>query len=337
MAPGEPVAIAIDLGGTQFRVAAVTRAPSIVARVARPTAEDRGPETVIRDLVAAVAEVRRRVAPCPIVGLGVAAPGPLDPRSGIVFKAPNLPGWINVPLAGELRIRTGLPVMLGNDANLAGLAESRCGAAQGERNVVYLTVSTGIGSGFIVDGKLLVGERGAAAEAGDMATTRDGPLCGCGNRGCLETYASGTGLVNRALDAMATGTPSALSQRGPDLTAEDVAEAAERGDALAGELIEQAGVALGIGVRNLLHLLNPAVVVIGGGVSRIGPPLWEPMLRVVDADAMPVYRENLRIVPAALGDDSGLLGAALLVHEATEPPLERKGEESGSASRGLVS
>jgi len=168
-----------------------------------------------------------------------------------------------------------------------------------------------------------------------MAITRDGPLCGCGNRGCLETYASGTGLVNRAFDALAAGSSSVLSERGSDLTAEDVAEAAERGDALAGELIEQAGVALGIGVRNLLHLLTPAVVVIGGGVSRIGPPLWEPMLRVVEADAMPVYRENLRIVPAELGDDSGLLGAALLVHEATESAKEGKGAESDATSKRL--
>ncbi len=316
MATGEPIAIAVDLGGTQFRVAAVTQHPRILHRFAEPTRADAEPNVVISDIARVVAHARERIPGSSVIGLGVTAPGPLDHETGVVFQAPNLPTWRDVPLADELRRRTGLPVLLGNDANLAALAEARCGAGAGAKHLVYVTVSTGIGSGFVVHGKLLLGAHGAAAEAGHMTLALDGPLCGCGNHGCLEAYASGTGLVNRARDAMAAGRGTSLAELGAELDARDIALAAAQGDSLARELIEQAGVALGLGIRNLLHLLDPEIVVIGGGVSRIGPPLWDPMRRIVESDALSVYRRDLRIVPAALGDDSGLLGAGLLVHEA---------------------
>ncbi len=317
MAAGDPVAIVVDLGGTQFRVAAVTREPRILHRVAEPTRAEADPSVVITDIARVVSNVVAQVSRSPIIGLGVAAPGPLDHVSGIVFQAPNLPTWHNVALAHELRSHTGLPVSLGNDANLAALAEARYGAGRGAQHLAYLTVSTGIGSGFIVDGRLLLGAHGAAAEVGHMAISIGGPLCGCGNRGCLEAYASGTGLVNRALDALASGRASQLADHGVQLNARDIAAAAAQGDALAREIVDAAGTALGLGVRNLLHLFNPEVVVIGGAVAQIGSLLWDPMLRVVESDALSVYREGLRILPAALGDDSGLLGAALLVHESS--------------------
>jgi glucokinase len=311
------VAIAIDLGGTQSRVAAITREPRLLARVATPTNAGSSPDAIIGHLAEIVGAVRAKVPSHRVLGLGVAAPGPLDPSSGVVYRAPNLPGWTDVPLGPALRRLTGLQTFVGNDANLAALAEARCGAGRGARDLVYLTVSTGIGSGLVVDGHLIVGARGAGGEAGHMAISLDGPLCGCGNRGCLEAYASGAGLVRRARGAMAAGRPSALVERGDALDAEDIGAAAEAGDPLARELLADAGRALGVGVRNLLHLLNPSVVVIGGGASRIGPRLWEPMRQVLDADALEIYRAGLRVVPAELGDDSGLLGAALLVFEAT--------------------
>jgi glucokinase len=309
------VAIAIDLGGTQSRVAAITSSGEIISRAAFATRADGEPEEVIRDLTLATAELRARLGDRAIVGLGVAAPGPLDPAIGIVFQAPNFPRWHDVPLAEQLEQLTGLTVVLGNDANLAGLAEARLGAGQGARNLIYLTVSTGVGSGIIVDGRMLLGEHGIGAEAGHMAISLDGPRCGCGNRGCLEAYASGTAIANRAAEAIAAGRPTILAGRHEEIEAIHVAEAAEQGDDLANELIHEAGHALGIGVRNLLHLFNPSAVVIGGGVSRIGPRLWDPMWDVVNHDAMVAYRQDLRIVPAALGDDPGLIGAGLLTHE----------------------
>jgi glucokinase len=330
--PGaESVALAIDLGGTNSRVAAVTADCEIVARIAHDTRADEEPDAVIADLARAVAEIREQISGRSVVGLGVAAPGPLDPETGVVFQAPNLPQWHNVPLADDLQQLTGLPVYIGNDANLAALAEARHGAGRGASNLIFLTVSTGVGSGILAHGRLVLGEHGVAAEAGHMTISMDGPLCMCGNRGCLEAYASGTSLVNRARAAMAAGRASTLARLGHDLDAKDIEQAADGGDALAQELIEEAGTALGYGVRNLLHLFNPTVVVIGGGVSRIGPRLWDPMWRVIRADAMPQYQQDVRIVPAALGDDMGLIGAALLVHEA-ELHHTRRGARSGPRS-----
>ena len=158
-----PVAIAIDLGGTNSRVAAVTVDGTIIERLSQDTQADAEPEVVVQDLANAVAEVRRRIGPVPIVGLGVAAPGPLNHVTGIVYQTPNLPRWHDVPLAEWLTELTGLPVFLGNDANLAALAEARRGAGRGASNLVYLTVSTGVGSGMLVHGRLLLGEHGAAA------------------------------------------------------------------------------------------------------------------------------------------------------------------------------
>lgn len=311
----DAVAIAIDLGGTQYRVGAVTASGEVLFRSAYPTNVEAGPDGIIRDVAAAVTQARAALGARPCVGLGVAAAGPLDPATGTILHAPNLPGWRDVPLAQRLEAHTGLLVRVGNDANLAALAEARCGAGRGATNLVYLTVSTGVGSGFVVDGRLLLGEQGLAAEAGHMAIFLDGPLCGCGNRGCLEAYASGTGMANRAREALAAGRSSSLSSLGAQVTAAAIASAAEKGDQLAQELIAGAGRALGLGIRNLLHLLNPSVVVIGGGVSRIGPRLWDPMLQVVESDALEAYPRGVRIVPASLGDDSGLVGAGLLVYD----------------------
>ena len=163
LAIGEPVAIAVDLGGTQFRVAAVTRLPQILHRIAAPTRADAPPHTVIEDITRVVAEVCDAVAGHPVQGLGVTAPGPLDHETGVVFQAPNLPNWRNVPLVTELQRATGFNVHLGNDANLAALAEARCGAGAGARHLLFLTVSTGIGSGIIANGRLLLGKHGAAS------------------------------------------------------------------------------------------------------------------------------------------------------------------------------
>ncbi len=311
----EAVAIAIDLGGTQFRVAAVAPGGEIISRAAYPTRSEEASAVLIGDLVQRTAEAVTGLRGRPIVGLGVAAPGPLDPVRGVVFQAPNLPRWHNVPLADELQRATGLQVVLGNDANLAALAEARCGAGRGAANLVYLTVSTGVGSGMIINGRMLLGEHGAAAEAGHMAISMDGPLCGCGNRGCLEAYASGTAMARRAAEAIEAGRQTILRSRPDDIEAVHIAEAAAEGDALAQEIIAEAGRALGIGVRNLLHLFNPSVVVIGGGVSRIGAPLWDPMWEIVNTDAMEEYRRDLQILPAELGDDPGLIGAGLITHE----------------------
>lgn len=310
----ETIAIAIDLGGTRSRVAALGPHATFVARTEHLTAAESGPDAIIDQLAAAVREIREGLPGVQPIGLGIAAPGPVDRATGVVIQAPNL-GWRNVPLASRLEAATGLPTVLGNDANLAALGEARFGAGRGEQNLVYLTVSTGIGSGILVNGSLLLGETGAAGEAGHTTVWWDGRLCSCGNRGCLEAYASGTAIVERALEAMDSGRSSALARYGRHFEAEEVEQAAQAGDALARELIADAGTALGVGIRNLLHVFDPAVVVIGGGVSRMGALLWDPMREVVHADPLGTYAQRVRIVPAELGDDPGLVGAATLVFE----------------------
>lgn len=308
------VAIAIDLGGTRSRVAAVAADGTILQRVENPTEAEAGPERVIANLARAANEVRDQLERPP-VGLGVAAPGPVEHQTGLILQAPNL-GWKEpIPLAAALQAATGLTTLLGNDANFAALGEARFGAGRGARNLIYLTVSTGIGSGIIVDGVLLLGHYGAAAEAGHTVIYRDGRPCRCGNHGCLEAYASGTALAERATEAMSAGRASSLSRHGGTFEAEQVAEEAKRGDPLARELIEEAGAAMGIGIRNLLHLFDPELVVIGGGVSNIGARFWDPMLTTVRADRYAKYADRGRIVPAGLDDDPGLVGAAAWVHE----------------------
>jgi len=315
MATADLIALAIDLGGTQFRVAAVTREGEVMARFAAPSRAEDEPQAVVHDLVAAVTHVRHEMEGRGVLGIGVAAPGPIDDSARLVLIAPNFPRWKNMPLADELERATGLPAYLGNDANLAALGEHRAGAGRSSRHMVYLTVSTGIGGGIIVEGKLLLGSRGAAGEVGHMQIEFNGPPCNCGNRGCLEAYASGHGLVRRALAAIQSGRATSLAEKGDELTGADIAHGAQSGDSLALELMDTAGRALGVGVRNLIHIFDPSVVVIGGGVSQSGPLLWDPMLEVVRADPLTAFRNSARIEPAGLRDDSGLVGAGLMVFE----------------------
>lgn len=306
--------IAIDLGGTRSRVAAVTRQGEIVARLVRDTEAEAGADRVIENLAAGVLEINAALDR-PAAGLGVAAPGPIDHVRGIILQAPNL-GWEDpIALGPRLENDTGLRAYLGNDANFAALGEARFGAGRGARNLIYLTVSTGIGSGIIADGRLLLGQYGGAGEAGHTVIREGGRACHCGNQGCLEAYASGTALAERAAEAIQAGRASSLTRLEDGFEAEEVAAAAEAGDSLAQELITEAGTAMGIGISNLLHLFDPEIVVIGGGVSQIGPRFWEPMLATIKADRYAAYADHARVVPAALGDDPGLLGAAAWVHD----------------------
>ncbi|MEA2642561.1 MAG: glucokinase [Chloroflexota bacterium] len=315
LAAADAIAITIDLGGTQFRVAAVSQQGEMLARIAGRSQADAEPSVVIRDLIAAVTRVRHEVAGRAVLGLGIAAPGPIDESARVVLIAPNFPRWRDIPLADELERATGLPAYLGNDANLAGLGEHRYGAGRGVRNMVYLTVSTGIGGGIIVENKLLLGERGAAGEAGHMQISFNGPPCSCGNRGCLEAYASGHGLANQAREAIAGGTSTSLAEIDGPVTAIHIARAAEAGDPFARDLVTGAGRALGVGVRNLIHIFDPAIVVIGGGVSQMGPLLWNPMREVVQAEPYAAFQGSARVEAAALKDDCGLAGAAVMVFE----------------------
>jgi len=246
-----------------------------------------------------------------LLATGVAAPGPLDPATGFVMSPPNLPGWDNVPLADIISDAVGVKVSVNNDANLAGLAEFRFGAGSGAQNLIYLTVSTGVGGGIICDGRLLSGAHGLAGEPGHMTVDPGGIPCACGNVGCLETLASGTALARRAQTRLQSGEASLLSERAERgaLTAEDVGIAAHSGDRLALQVVAEGMHFLGIGVLNLIHLFDPDLVVIGGGVTNLGPLLFDPVQQWVHAHAMTQVQRLVPIVPASLGDRVGLMGA----------------------------
>jgi glucokinase len=318
-----PYIIAVDLGGTQIRAALCDPSGQIYKRVARPTKASEGPPAVQARIYQTIGEAAEGVNMDEVAGIGIGAPGPLDPTTGTILEAPNLPGWVNVPLRNLVSAHFGKPTFLGNDANVAGLAEATYGAARGIQDLIYLTISTGIGSGVISSGKMLLGARGLAAEAGHTIINPDGPKCGCGNRGCLESFASGPSITRDVVARLKAGKASKITKMvGGDLSKVDariINEAAGAGDKLAVNAFRRAGHYLGLGITNLLHLFNPRMVVLGGSVTKAGPLLFDPMWETLREKAMPGYLDGLAIVPAALGDDVGLLGALALT--ATELKL----------------
>jgi glucokinase len=303
-------ALAVDLGGTELRVGLVAEDGRVLARDAEKTLARAGPEAVLDQIVRLLQRIEGLAEGCAVVGVGVAAPGPLDPERGVVLRAAMLHGWSNVPVAAILAARLGRAVRLENDANVAALGEWIFGAGQGCRHLVYVTVSTGIGGGVIADGRLLQGRHGMAAEVGHMAVTdRDVP-CPCGSTGCWEALASGTALA-RIANAAAAEERTVLPRDGR-LSARDVVDAATVGDALAQRLLQQEAWWLGVGFANLLHLFSPERIVVGGGLSAGLEAMRPTIEQVVRSRAMEAYRD-VPILRAALGADTGLVGAAAMV------------------------
>jgi glucokinase len=316
------LALAFDLGGTALRGALVESDGSVVVHVSAPTMAGAGSEAVIGQIIALAGDLIAQSPQAEIAGIGVGAPGPLDPKAGIVIAPPTLAGWHDVPLIDILGQHFGLPVRLENDANAAALGEWRFGAGRGSGSLVFVTVSTGIGGGVVADGHIYHGRRGLAAEIGHMTITGEGDRCFCGAIGCFEAVASGTALGRRATRQTAPGDGSLLRRLSADgdVSARHVVDAARAGDAAAIDLLEAEARWLGIGFTNLLHLYSPDLIVMGGGLSN-GFDLLAPSIRtVVQQRAMPAYRD-VPIVRAKLGDRAGLIGAASLILWEGEPGL----------------
>ncbi len=309
--------LVVDLGGTHIRTAIASCDGRLLGRLDEPTPID-GPAAVIDRIVAMAAQSAQEAGTRVdhLVRAVVASPGPVDRERGIVFSPPNMPGWETVALGDALEPRLGLPVIIENDANVATLGEFRFGAARGTRYAVYMTISTGIGGGVVVDGTLLTGAGGTAGEIGHMTIDRHGPVCGCGNVGCLEASGSGTSIARRFREAVEMGRETTVAGHKP--TAAEIAEAAQRGDHLAREIFLDAADAIGTGVANAINLFNPDVVVLGGGVSKTGPLLFDTVEAVVARRALPAAGRSARVVPAALGDDVGLVGALAVALAADE-------------------
>ncbi|MDR7419289.1 MAG: ROK family protein [Armatimonadota bacterium] len=304
--------LGVDLGGTKILTALVNGRGQVLqrARIATPAG---GPEDVVAAIVATVHDVTHQahLEAGAVRGIGVGAPGPMDPETGVVFEPPNLPGWRDVPLGAMLTVRLGMPAFVENDANAAALGERWAGAGAGIDDLIYMTVSTGIGGGLILNGDLYHGVSGTAGEVGHMVIDPRGPRCPCGRTGCLEAIASGTSIARDAREAVRAGRPTALAALAPgDLDAAAVARAAHDGDPVAREIYARAASALGTGIANLVNLLNPAMVIIGGGVARAGDLIFAPVRRIVRQEVFERPGAAVQIVPALLGDDVGAVGAA---------------------------
>ncbi len=312
---GQERAIALDLGGTRFRVAVGTLDGVVEWRVSRPTLPERGLDSVMADVNQAIAEALAAVpGPARVKGIAVGAPGPVDPWKGVLYEPPNLPGWDNVPIKQLMEARFSLPTLVANDANLAAVGEHRFGAGRGFSDVIYVTVSTGIGGGIITNNQLVLGHGGYAGEIGHMVIDMHGPLCGCGQAGCLEALASGTAIARRAREVVASQVDTRLRQWRPEeLTAKQVVDLACDGDAASRAILEEAAIALGVGMVNLAHIFNPHRIIIGGGVSNAGPMWWNAMRETVRRRALASVLRGLEIVPVGLEDDAGLLGGIALI------------------------
>ena len=311
--------VGVDLGGTNIVVGALPDDGSdVIALRSELTRADQGADSVIDriarmiDTVIAETIAQTGIKRSDVVGVGVGAPGPLDRERGLVVTTPNL-GWTNFPLRDVIAERTGIPTRIDNDANCATLGEWWIGAARGARNVVGMTIGTGIGGGLIIDGKLYHGASDVAGEIGHATIDVTGRLCKCGNYGCLEAYASGPSIAARAREAIAGDEESLLYRMVKGnldrITAATVYEAAKLGDDMAIDVVRETARFLGAGIANLLNIFNPDVVVIAGGVTQAGDTLFEPLRKEVRKRAFRPAVEACRIVPGTLPGSAGVVGA----------------------------
>ena len=321
--------LAIDLGGTKIASAIISNEGDVLARDYRLTLADEGVEPVISRILLAIEHLVKKckVGLSQLDSISIAAAGAIDSERGLVTSSPNLPGWHDVPLRGVVRERFGLDTFLVNDASAAAMGEHRLGVGRGTTNLIYITVSTGIGGGIIINDRLYLGTSGAAGEIGHMTIDVNGPRCYCGNYGCLEEMASGRAIAREAIRRIRDGENSALTDivagKIEDITAKEVSQAAQGGDRLALEVVSQAANYLGVGIVNVVNIFNPEMIVIGGSVAKMGELLLNPVRQLVREKAFELSAQAVPIVPAGLGDDVGLLGAAVF---ALEQRLRRRNE-----------
>ena len=303
--------IGIDVGGTNVKIALVSDKGKIIYSNSIPTRAEMGYEYTVNSMKDAIKDLLKetKMKTTDIEGMGFGFPGQIDCQKGIVRLAPNIPGWVNVPIASIMEKEFGIPTRVDNDVRTAALGELNYGAGVGCKNLVCITVGTGIGSGLVINGKLVRGASNAAGEIGHIKLNMDGgPLCGCGDRGCLEAYASGPYI---------RGGKSTKYRElaNPDITPYIVAVAAKEGDPVAKQIFRIMGEYIGMGLTSVVNLLNPEKIIIGGGVAEAGDILLEPIRETIQKRAMTIQKEAVKIVPAQLGNTAGVIGASLLIKQ----------------------
>ena len=326
--------LALDLGGTQIRAAIVAPDGSRLTRVATETPSERGPAAVVEACAGALREARDRASPAvrdSIAGVGISSPGPVDPRTGTVVEPPNLgPGFRDVPLADQIERALGLPTYLDRDTNVAALGEAAFGAGRGEPDFIYITVSTGVGGAIVSDGRLFHGPDGMAGELGHVPVHLDGPPCGCGGIGHLEAFASGAALAREARAAFEAGDSPFLAQRaresGPDeLSAKDVAEGEDAGDATCARLMDSARRAFATACVGFVNAFNPHRIIVGGAIAAAqGDRLLGAARAAIAREAFTRAGASVQVIPPELGPDVSLAGAYPLVSARLGDPAWRR-------------
>lgn len=309
--------IGIDVGGTNVKIALVNDKGSIIYSNSIPTRAEMGYEYTINNMKEAIRDLLKETnsKPKDIEGMGFGFPGQIDCKKGVVRLAPNIPGWVDVPIAEIMEKEFGIPTRVDNDVRCAALGELNFGAGVGCENLVCITVGTGIGSGLIVNGKLVRGASNAAGEIGHIKLDMNGgPLCGCGDRGCLEAFASGPSIVAMAEEYIRGGKSTKYRElANPEITPYIVSEAAKQGDAVALRIFTIIGEYIGIGLASVVNLLNPEKIIIGGGVAAAGDILLNPIKETLVKRAMKIAGSTVQVVPAKLGNTAGVIGASLLI------------------------
>ena len=306
-------AVGFDLGGTNMRGALVSSQGDVRARRSRKTEATRGADAIIEDIVSLIREVLAE-APKEVVGIGMAAPGPLNPEEGLIIRSPNL-RWANVPLKRRLEEDLGIQTVVDNDSQMTAFGERWMGAGQGADHLLCVTLGTGVGGGIILDGRIYHGESGSAGHIGHYIIDPQGPLCGCGARGCLEAYASAPSIVRRTIEAIKRGRVTGITELAAGdldrLTCRDVSRAAQKGDPLALNIFKETGHYLALVLASVVPILDPKLVVISGQVAQAGDLLIEPL--TTRLQGLIRLRPPVPIVRGWLGDDGGLIGAAGVV------------------------
>lgn len=310
--------IGIDVGGTNVKIALVDDSGKIIYSNSVPTRAEMGYEYTVNNIKQAIYDLMKetKLTAKDIEGIGFGFPGQVDYKSGIVRLAPNIPGWVEVPIAKMIEDEFHIPTRVDNDVRCAALGELKYGAGKGCENLICITVGTGIGSGLIVNGKLVRGASNAAGEIGHIKLQiHDGPICGCGDTGCMEAFASGPAIVAMAEEYILGGKSTKYREmaNGGDITPFIVSEAAKAGDPVAKRIFARIGEYIGIGMASVVNLLNPEKIIIGGGVADAGDILLEPLKEALKKRAMKIAGETVEVVPAQLGNTAGVIGASLLI------------------------
>ena len=311
--------IGVDIGGTNVKIALVDFDGKIIYSNTVPTRAEMGYEAGVNNIKQAIKELMQETGADnkTIEAIGFGLPGQIDYKAGIVKNLPNIPGWVNIPLAKIIEDEFSIPTRLDNDVRCAALGELNFGAGKDCQNLICITVGTGIGSGIVLNGKLVRGASNAAGEIGHIKMDMTGgPLCGCGDYGCFEAYASGPAIVTMAKEYISGGKSAKYKEMATDgiITPYVVAQAALQGDAVSVQIFKQMGKIIGTGLSSVINLLNPEKIIIGGGVADAGDILLEPIRKTILDRAMPIQAAAVEVVPAQLANTAGVIGASLLIN-----------------------